>query len=490
MSSPSETLAELATVVSGRVIGDGDVVITDVTHDSRSAGPGVLFVAVRGMTRDGHDFVADVLTAGCPAVVVDHPVDVDISQLVVADTRATLGPLAAAVHGNPSARLRIVGITGTNGKTSVTHMVDSIGRAAGLTTGVIGTIGIRVRDETIPSERTTPEASDFQRLLAGMVAKGADLVACEVSSHALALGRVEATRFSVGAFTNLSQDHLDFHSDMEDYFAQKAKLFDHCDLSVICVDDEWGRRLAAMVTGPKLTVATTDAGGDRPAADIGVVIHSASMRGSSFDLTLPSGQTIPVSLPIPGWFSVANAAVAAGCCLDMVGADAVRVGLGSVPQIPGRFELVSGDDAVSVVVDYSHTPAAVEAAIATARPLTPGRIIAVLGAGGDRDTAKRPLMGAAASRADLVVVTSDNPRSEPPAVIMEAVTAGVTAPCEAFVDRRQAIGHAIGVARPGDTVLIMGKGHEPYQEIEGVRHPFDDRVVAREALAGIRDEAL
>jgi UDP-N-acetylmuramoyl-L-alanyl-D-glutamate--2,6-diaminopimelate ligase len=488
MSSPSETLADLATVVSGRVIGDDGVVIGDVTHDSRAARPGVLFVAVRGLTRDGHDFIGDVAGAGCLAAVVDHPVDVDIAQLVVPDTRAALGPLAAAVHGNPSSRLRMVGITGTNGKTSVTHMVESIGRAAGLTTGVIGTIGVRVGDETIPSERTTPEASDFQRLLAGMADRGADLVACEVSSHALALGRVDATRFAVGAFTNLSQDHLDFHADMEDYFTQKAKLFDRCDLAVICTDDEWGRRLADMVTGPKLTVATTGADAALR-ADISVVTHSASMRGSRFDLVLTSGQTIPVSLPIPGWFSIANAAVAAACCLDMLGADAVRIGLGSVPPIPGRFELVSGEDAVAVVVDYSHTPAAVEAAIATARPLTPGRIIAVLGAGGDRDTAKRPLMGAAASSADLVVVTSDNPRSEPPAVIMDAVTSGVTAPCESLVDRRQAIRRAIGIAEPGDTVLIMGKGHEAYQEIAGVRHPFDDRVVARETLADIRDGA-
>lgn len=483
MSSPSETLASLATVVSGRMIGDVDVVITDVTHDSRLAGPGVLFVAVRGMTRDGHDFVADVVAAGCPAVVVDHPLEVDIAQLVVPDTRATLGRLASAVHRNPSSRLRMVGVTGTNGKTSVTHMVEAIGQAAGLTTGVIGTIGTRVGHETMPSERTTPEASDFQRLLADMADKGADLVVCEVSSHALALGRVDATHFSVGAFTNLSQDHLDFHADMEDYFTQKAKLFDHCDLAVICVDDAWGRRLAGMVSGPILTVATTSRADLDPTADIGVVMHSASMRGSSFDLTLSSGETIPVALPIPGAFSVANAAVAAGCCLGMLGTDAVRVGLDSVRQIPGRFELVSGLDTVSVVVDYSHTPAAVQAAIATARPLTPGRVIAVLGAGGDRDTAKRPLMGAAASTADLVVVTSDNPRSEPPAVIMGAVTAGVTAPTESIVDRREAIRRAVRIATPGDTVLIMGKGHEPYQEIEGVRHPFDDRLVAREALA-------
>ncbi len=489
MSSPSEILADLATIVAGRVIGDDTLVITDVTHDSRSAGPGVLFVAVRGMTRDGHEFVADVASSGSPAVVVDHPVDVDITQLVVSDTRSTLGPLAASVHGNPSTRLRMVGITGTNGKTSVTHMVESIGQAAGLTTGVIGTIGIRVGDETIPSERTTPEASDFQRLLAGMAARGADLVACEVSSHALALGRVDAAHFSVGAFTNLSQDHLDFHADMEDYFAQKAKLFDYCDLSVICVDDTWGRRLASMVTGPRLTVKTSTADDVDFPSDIGVVMHSASMQGSNFDLTLPSGDIIPIALPVPGAFSVANAAVAAGCCLDMLGVDAVRIGLDSLRGIPGRFELVSGDDAVSVVVDYSHTPAAVEAAISTARPLTGGRIIAVLGAGGDRDKAKRPLMGAAASTADLVVVTSDNPRSEPPGVIMEAVTAGVTVPLESIVDRREAIRRAIGIATPGDTVLIMGKGHEPYQEIEGVRHPFDDRLVARQALADVRGHA-
>jgi UDP-N-acetylmuramoyl-L-alanyl-D-glutamate--2,6-diaminopimelate ligase len=448
-----------------------------VTHNSRPPVLGTSFVAVRGMTRDGHEFVPEVVAAGCAAVVVDHEMDVDVAQLLVEDTRSVLGPLAAAVHGEPSSKLRLVGVTGTNGKTSVVHMIESIGVSAGLDTGVIGTVGVRVGDVTIPSERTTPEASDFQRLLARMLDRGADLVAAEVSSHALALGRVDGTRFAVGAFTNLSQDHLDFHRDMEDYFSQKAKLFDRCDRAVVCVDDEWGRRLARMLDDP-ITVASKT----RDAA-ITVDVRDSSMQGSSFVIERDGEPVADITLPIPGAFSVANAAVAAACCADMVGWDAVAAGLNGVPQIPGRFELVSGDDEVAVVVDYSHTPAAVEAAIATARPLTAGRVIAVIGAGGDRDRAKRPLMGAAASAADLVVVTSDNPRSEPPDVIMADVLAGVTSPNRSVVDRREAIDVAVALSRAGDTILVMGKGHESYQEIAGVRHPFDDRVVAREILA-------
>lgn len=483
MSSRGERLSALAGVVGGRLIGD-DVVVTDVTHDSRAAGPGTVFVAIRGLSRNGHDFVGDVAAAGCAAVVVDHPLDVAVPQLVVDDTRLALGPMAAAVHGDPSQRITLVGVTGTNGKTSVTHMIESIGRAAGLTTGVIGTIGVRVGDVAVASERTTPEASDFQRLLAAMVDAGAELVAAEVSSHALALGRVDGTHFAVGAFTNLSQDHLDFHRDMEDYFLQKAKLFDRCDVSVICVDDEWGVRLASMVPGLPLTVGVRN-----PRASLTAQVTATSMRGSTFVLLAEGEPVAEIELPIAGAFSIANAAVAAACCAHVTGWNTVAAGLATVPQIPGRFEVVSGEGEPAVVVDYSHTPAAVEAAISTARPLTTGRVIAVLGAGGDRDVAKRPLMGAAASAADLVVVTSDNPRSEPPGVIMADVSAGVTVNSVSIVDRREAIQYAVAAARPEDTVLVMGKGHEPYQEIAGVKYPFDDRDVARWALAARRGEA-
>lgn len=477
MSPRSERLGHLAELVSGRLIGD-DVEVVDVTHDSRAAGPGVVFVAIRGMTRDGHDFIPTVVSSGAVAVVVDHQVDTSMPQVVVSDTRSVLGPLASAVHGNPSASLRLIGVTGTNGKTSVTHMIEAIGDAAGLVTGLIGTVGVRIAGTVIPSDRTTPEASDFQRLLGGMVEAGADLVASEISSHALALGRVDGTRFAVGAFTNLSQDHLDFHRDMEDYFLAKARLFDMCDLSVVCIDDEWGERLADMlVSRPLITVGTRN-----PRADLTVEVFESGMRGSRFGLQVKGQQMGIVDLPIPGAFSIANAAIAAACCAHLTGWEAIVSGLSALRQIPGRFELVSGEGHPAVVVDYSHTPAAVAAAIATARPLTPGRVIAVLGAGGDRDRSKRPLMGAAVSEADLVIVTSDNPRSEPPDVIMADVSVGVTVEHQLIEDRRRAIQRAVDLATTSDTVLIMGKGHESYQEIQGVRYPFDDRVVAREAL--------
>ena len=480
MPSQGDTAHALARHVGGWVVGDPGITVTDVTHDSRAAGPGTAFVAVRGMTRDGHDFVHQTVAAGCDVVVVDHEMDVDVTQIVVGDTRAVLGPLAARVHGDPSSKLTLIGVTGTNGKTSVTHMIEAIGRAAGEVTGVIGTIGVRIGHTDVATERTTPEASDFQRILAAMVDGGVTIAAVEVSSHALALGRVGGATFSVGAFTNLSQDHLDFHADMDDYFAQKAKLFAVSETAIVCVDDEWGKKLARSIDDVVTVSATHNE------AAITARVADMSIRGSIFVIEAEGNPVARVELPIAGSFSIANALVAAACCAPTTGWDAVVDGLRELPSIPGRFEVVSGDDEVVIVVDYSHTPAAVEAAIATARPLTPGRVLAVIGAGGDRDREKRPLMGRAASLADLVVITSDNPRSEPPAAIMDDVERGVTQASERIEDRRHAIRRAIEEARPGDTILVMGKGHEPYQEIAGVKHPFDDRAVAREELALVR----
>jgi UDP-N-acetylmuramoyl-L-alanyl-D-glutamate--2,6-diaminopimelate ligase len=482
----AETLDRLAATVGGSVIGDPGVSVSDVTHDSRQAGAGILFVAIRGFSADGHEFVAEAIEGGAVAVAVDHPLEVAVPQLVVEDTRTALAPLAATVHRRPSEELDVVGVTGTNGKTSVTFLVESICRTAGVPAGLIGTIQTRVDGEVIPTLRTTPEASDLQRLLRTMADRGARTVAMEVSSHALALGRVDETRFAVAAFTNLSQDHLDFHGDMDSYFDAKASLFDpdRADRAVIWVDDPKGAELAARGTMPVTTVAT------ERAADVSGTVLGADLTGTDLEVVFPGGGRHRVRLPIPGRFNVDNALVAAACALAL-GLDEASVvaGLADASPVPGRFEVVSGPGDPVVVVDYAHTPAGIAGAIASARRLGAGRVIALVGAGGERDRGKRPAMGAAAADADLVVVTSDNPRSEDPGAIIDAVMDGIPVGTEVvrIVDRREAIGHAVAAALPGDVVLVLGKGHERGQEIGGRVLPFDDRVVARTVLRDRRE---
>lgn len=476
-------LSALAERIHGRVLG-ADVDIGDVTHDSRTAGPGDLFVAIRGFETDGHAFVGQAVAAGATAVAVEDPVATTVSQLVVADTRAAIGPLAAAVHGDPSHRLAVVGVTGTNGKTTVTHLVESIVGAAGLTAGVVGTVGARVAGTPVAVPRTTPEASDLQRLLTDMLEAGVDVAAIEVSSHALALGRVDGTRFAVGAFTNLMQDHLDFHADMDAYFAAKRRLFDPdmVEHAVIAVDGEAGRALAASVEVPVTTTAV-DADADLRAEGV-----EASITGSEFTVQAPEG-SYAAFIPLPGAFNVANAMVAVGIARRLgIDPGAITAGLASVGIIPGRFEPVRAGQAFGVIVDYAHTPDAIAAVVGAARDLVTGRVIAVVGAGGDRDRDKRPAMGTAAASAELVVITTDNPRSEDPAAIMDAVVAGVPADADVITepDRRTAIRTALANAGAEDLVLILGKGHEQGQEIAGSVLPFDDRVVAREELeAGV-----
>ncbi len=485
-----ERLSVLADEVGGRVVGVDDPTITDVTHDSRQAGPGSLFVAVRGFTADGHDFVGSAVERGATAVAVEQPVDAAVAQLVVTDTRAALGPLAAAVHGRPSSRVPVVGVTGTNGKTSVTYLLEAVMQSAGRHPGLIGTVQTRIGDERIPTLRTTPEASDFQRLLAAMVDRGADVVVCEVSSHALKLGRVDATRFDVVAFTNLSQDHLDFHTDMEDYYQAKAMLFDasRARRGVIWIDDSAGRRLAAEAAIPVVTVGTSED------ADLVVEVGDMDLRGSGFRLRPRDGEHHDemarldglFRVPLPGEFNVANAGIAAGCAALLgIDGEEIRSGLAAPIVIPGRFELVSGEDPIHVIVDYAHTPAGIEGVIAAGRALGAKQIIAVVGAGGDRDRSKRPAMGGAAAAADVVVVTSDNPRNEDPDAIIDEVMRGLAAHprVERQVDRAAAIGWAVDLAEDGDLVLILGKGHERGQEIAGRIVPFDDRMTARGALS-------
>jgi UDP-N-acetylmuramoyl-L-alanyl-D-glutamate--2,6-diaminopimelate ligase len=485
MPSTGERLRILADLIGAEVQGSGDPLIRDATHDSRQVRPGTLFVAVKGFSTDGHRFVDQAVANGAVAAVVTEDVETKVPVLRVPDARTVMGPLAAAIHGNPSRQVPVIGVTGTNGKTTVTHMIEHILSTAGRTVGLVGTIHTRIGDDVIPALHTTPEATDFQRLLRDMVDRGADVVAVEVSSHALVLHRVDATWFEVVAFTNLSQDHLDFHHDMESYFEAKASLFEpeRASRGVIWVDDSWGSRLAADATIDIVTVGREGA--------ISVAIVESDIAGTVIDLDLGGG-TRRVRLPMAGTFNVENAAVAAAVCLVLgTSESAIVEALESLPGVPGRFERVSGEDPISVFVDFAHTPDGIAEVIAAVRSLIDGRIIAVIGAGGDRDREKRPHMGAAASAADLVVVTSDNPRSEDPAAIIEAVMEGIRSDVRVvnLVDRREAIVAAISEASDGDAVVILGKGHERGQEIAGFKYPFDDRIEARSALTARRGHA-
>lgn len=481
MASPGERLDRLATLVGGRLVGEGTVEVVDVTHDSRQAGPGTLFVAIPGYTTDGHRFVGAAVEAGAPGVVVERDIDTRVPRVIVESTRRALPTLAAAVHGHPSERLRVVGITGTNGKTTVSHLLEGIAEGLGRVAGVIGTIHTRVGRRVIPAVRTTPEASDLQRMLADMATAGAEVVAMEVSSHALALGRVEATRFEVAAFTNLGRDHLDFHGDVEHYFSAKAALFrpESTSRGVAWVDDEHGRRLVDEASIPMLTV-----GVEEP-AELSGRIRSTGMAGSVVEVTLGGGPSIEARIPLPGLFNVANGLIALGCAVSLEWEleEAVEA-LATAPPVPGRFEVLEAPGTGGVVVDYAHTPEGIAAAIAAARRLTDGRIVVVFGAGGDRDREKRPLMGRAAAQADHVIVTSDNPRSEDPEAIIAEVVAGCDSRVgvEREVDRARAIGRGLEVAGPSDLVLVLGKGHERGQEVAGRILPFDDRLVVRRLL--------
>ncbi|MFL6137647.1 MAG: UDP-N-acetylmuramoyl-L-alanyl-D-glutamate--2,6-diaminopimelate ligase [Frankiaceae bacterium] len=470
-------------------------VLTGVTHDSRAVRPGDLYLARPGERAHGAAFSREAVAAGAVAVLTDDDgagpaTAAGVPVVVVADPRVVAGPVAAWVHGNPADGLLVLGVTGTNGKTTTTYLIEAGLRAAGHVTGLIGTVETRIAGSALPSVRTTPEATDLQALFAVMRERGVTAVAMEVSSHALALSRVDGTRFAVSAFTNLSQDHLDFHADLEDYYAAKARLFTPAltRTGVADVDDPYGARLAAEASVPMATVAA-----GRP-ADWAICDVALAATGSRFSLTGPDGAARPVAVNLPGRFNVDNAAVAAAT-LAVAGVpveDAVR-GLGALDGVPGRMQRVDKGQPYMALVDYAHTPEAVGTLLAALRPVTGGRLVVVLGCGGDRDQGKRPLMGAAAALgADIAVLTSDNPRSEDPAAILQAILAGavgvpVAERAEVLVepDRRRAIEGAVALARAGDTVVVAGKGHETGQEAAGRTVPFDDRAVLAEAIDGL-----
>jgi UDP-N-acetylmuramoyl-L-alanyl-D-glutamate--2,6-diaminopimelate ligase len=437
----------------------------------------------------GADYAAAAVAGGAVAVLTDptgarRAALAGVPLLVHPHPREVLGTLAALVHGDPTARLRVLGVTGTSGKTTTAHLLEAGLAAAGRDTGLVGTVGTRIRGSRLPSALTTPEAPDLQALFAVMAEDGVTDVAMEVSSHALAMGRVAGTRFAVAAFTNLSQDHLDFHRDMEDYFETKATLFDgRAEHAVVCVDDEWGRRLAARTPGA-VTVST-----GAPAAWRGVDVHIGPDGTQRFTAVGPDGAQVPVRLQLPGAFNVANAVVAMAC-LDAAGVPAAVAAEGfACVEVPGRMQRIERGQPFLAIVDYAHKPGAVAALLDALRPQVPGRLIVVLGCGGDRDRGKRPMMGAAAAaRAELLIVTDDNPRTEDPAQIRAEMLAGARAEPGAgelveIGDRRAAIAAAVASAKPGDAVVVAGKGHETGQEVAGVKHPFDDAAEVAAALS-------
>jgi UDP-N-acetylmuramoyl-L-alanyl-D-glutamate--2,6-diaminopimelate ligase len=473
------------TIIHGNA---ADVVVDDVTHDSRSGGPGVLFAARPGQRSDGHDHAPDAVAAGCPALLVERVLDLRVPQIVVGSVAAAMGSVAAAVHGHPSAELTLVGITGTNGKTTSTYLVDAALRAAGRTTGLIGTVQTLIAGEPVGGVRTTPESTDLQRLLRRMRAGGVDAATMEVSSHGLALGRILGTRFDVAAFTNLTQDHLDFHRDLDDYFAAKAALFTpgYTDRAVVNIDDPYGRILVERGGVPMTTVGIGRRAGID--ADVTATDVVTGPRGSTFQAVL-GNRRLAVRTQLAGHFNVANCVLSLAVA-DTLGIDleAAAAGMAALAGVPGRMERVEAGQPFTVLVDYAHTPDSIENVLRASRALTDGRVIVVLGCGGDRDVAKRPLMGrAAAELADLAVLTSDNPRSEDPEAILAAVAAGARdvagASWTVEVDRRTAIAQALRAAAPHDVVVIAGKGHETYQELADRTIDFDDRAVARELLA-------
>jgi UDP-N-acetylmuramoyl-L-alanyl-D-glutamate--2,6-diaminopimelate ligase len=502
----------IAAELAGEAAG---VEITGLAYDSRDVAPGDLFFCVSGFRSDGHEFAAEAVRAGAAALVVERPLELGVPEVLVASARAAMAPAAARFYGDPARELRVVGVTGTNGKTTTAYLVRALLEAAGLQCGLLGTVKSVIGGDQRMVARTTPEAIDLQADLREMLDGGDRACAIEVSSHALELGRVEAIEFAAAVFTNLTQDHLDFHASMEDYFQAKRRLFvpePHGPgepsalapptVSVINVADAYGRRLAGEVEGA-LTFAV-----EAP-ADYSATNLRCGLDGCRFTLSTPVGAR-ELALPMPGRFNVANALGALAAAHALGGElDVLAGGLERGVHVPGRFEPVDAGQPFAVLVDYAHTPDSLENVLGAARELVAaggeqGRVLCVFGAGGDRDRGKRPLMGAIAARlADVAIVTSDNPRSEDPQRIIEEIVAGVasgagdadaqaggarselgvTAHVRTVADRRGAIEQAISAARRGDVVVIAGKGHEQGQEFaDGRKLPFDDVAVARAAL--------
>jgi UDP-N-acetylmuramoyl-L-alanyl-D-glutamate--2,6-diaminopimelate ligase len=449
----------VAALAPVEVLGSPSVEVRDLAYDARAVGPGALFFSVPGGRADGHDFAPEAVERGAVALVVERRLDLPVPQVVVPDARAAMAPAADVFFGEPTRELEVVGVTGTSGKTTTSHLLFAILAAAGRRPGLLGTVEARVGGERRGVVRTTPEAIDLQRVFREMLDSGDRSCAMEASSHASVLHRLDRVRFAVLVFTNLSQDHLDFHGDMESYFEAKRRLFlvEPRPAAVVNVGDEYGRRLAE-----ELPEAITFSGDD-----------ASALEG--------------VGMWLRGRFNVENALGALHAARALgIEEDAIRRGLESVRGVPGRFESVDVGQPFHVIVDYAHKPDALEKVLRAARELAgENRVLCVVGAGGDRDRGKRAVMGRLASRlADVVIVTSDNPRSEAPEAIAAEIVSGTEGEVEVELDRAAAIGRAVEVARPGDVVLIAGKGAEQGQEFADRTVPFDDREAAKDALRG------
>jgi UDP-N-acetylmuramoyl-L-alanyl-D-glutamate--2,6-diaminopimelate ligase len=476
-SPQAHSVAELLTETRSEIRGEPEKPVSSLCYRSGDATPGALFFAIPGARLDGHDYAAEAVLKGATALVVERVLPLEVTQVVVPSVRVAMGPISAAFYRRPAERLRMVGVTGTNGKTTTTFLLGSVFRAWGWAPGVIGTTGVRMNDRVVPFPRTTPEAPDLQRLLAEMVDGGVDAVAMEVSSHGLHQHRVDGTRYEVAVFTNLTQDHLDYHASMQEYFDAKARLFTPAmsDRAVVNHDSPEGRRLVG--SGLPTVTFGLDVGADLRATDV-----RTTREGLSFRV-----RDLEVRSALRGLFNVENCLACLAAARELgIGDDAIARGIAEVRGVPGRVEPVEAGQDFLVMVDYAHTPDSLENVLRAARPLSAERLIVVFGCGGDRDRAKRPLMGrTAASLADLTIVTTDNPRSEDPTAILAEIEPGVRAGGGRYVvepDRREAIALAVREAGPGDVVVIAGKGHEAYQEFADRTVAFDDRTVASEEI--------
>ncbi|MEW6726719.1 MAG: UDP-N-acetylmuramoyl-L-alanyl-D-glutamate--2,6-diaminopimelate ligase [Bacillota bacterium] len=466
--------------------GDLSVDVKGIAYDSRSAVPGSLFVAVPGFNVDGHAFIPQAAANGAVAFLVQRPEGLPEGPAWVAvpDSRKALAAVAARFYGYPARELHIVGVTGTNGKTTTTYLMRSIYRHLGFKTGLIGTIQCLIDDQAVPVERTTPESLDLQRLFRRMRDGGVTRVVMEVSSHALALHRVDPESIDTAIFTNLTQDHLDFHGDMESYYAAKERLFLEQragTLAVVNADDPYGLRLKVSCKGRAITY------GLRSGADVRADDVRVTPKGAAFKISSPWGE-FKLGLKFTGLFNVYNSlGVTAAALGEGIPVQDIVNALSTAPGVPGRFEQVDAGQDFTVIVDYAHTPDGLENVLRAAREIAPGRVISVFGCGGDRDRGKRPRMGAVSARhADFSVITSDNPRTEDPLAIIAEIEPGVRSAGGSYTvvpDRREAIRSALQMAKNGDIVVIAGKGHETYQIVGGTRYPFDDRDVARATLA-------
>ncbi|EHQ91550.1 UDP-N-acetylmuramoyl-L-alanyl-D-glutamate--2,6-diaminopimelate ligase [Desulfosporosinus youngiae] len=488
MPTANKSLTEIISGIEVQASsGDCQVIVRGMSMDSRQVQPGDLYACVPGFKVDGHDFAASAVASGAVALVVERLLPLEVPQVKVPNVRQVMGTLAANIYDHPSEQLELVGVTGTNGKTTITYLIEKIGIKHGKKVGLIGTLGSRIDGRTIPGDRTTPEAIDVQKLLGEMVAEGVSLAVMEVSSHALVLGRVAGCEFDAGIFTNLTQDHLDYHKTMEDYLYAKSRLFADLKgdkqpkISILNGDDPAFEKLR------QASAATVVSYGIHNSADYRAENVEVTTEGVRFQVHF-RGAVRDIWYATPGFFSVYNALAAFAWGVERgYSPEIVAEALAEISGVPGRFESIRLGQPFQVIVDYAHTPDGLENVVRTARDFTKGRLLTVFGCGGDRDRTKRPLMGEVAAQwSDYLLVTSDNPRTEDPGQIIREILTGVSGvDYVAIADRREAIWSACRLAKPRDTILIAGKGHETYQIFGTEVHPFDDREVAREALRGL-----